>query len=608
MVGKRYRIIETLGKGAFGTVYRAEVIGAGDFKKQVALKVLDYKGDAPEEIALRFRDEARILGLIRHRAVVGVDSLAELETGWAVVMEYVDGVNISVVVKYGLPPARVCIQIVEEVASALHAAWNTVSDESGEPLRLVHRDIKPANIRLTDQGQVKVLDFGVARAEFESREAHTQAMRFGSLRYMAPESFDGIEGHPTDVFALGIVFAELLAGQRLDEPPKNPDRYGAFLEKVREVAAARLAPTMKAKQFKAVSDLVCSMIAFEPQDRPDARTVERATRELASRLDGATLRDWSEDYVPALAEKLARRKAQKAAQDPTADTVSSAVLAEKTSSHRLDGVLPVDEPRDGAEPNSSRSRSVTIPVTSGVLMLVTVLVVLLFGSLGLWLYLENSGTSGVDIVTSNDPVETGPDDGVEDEGSEGDGEAAAKANTPASPDIGGGESEFVEFADPESPGRTIVIARSALEVAGEEIRVADPENSQRTIVIARSAVAASSGQASPEPEPQRTVSVTQTEPQPTQAVVPKPAPAPAPAPAPVISGGTVQVSGDASSVSFMGSTGTSYAAGSLPAGTYRIMATFPGQSDPIQAGNATVRDGVTTTVNCSGLMLRCSSK
>ena len=133
MVGKRYRILETLGKGAFGTVYRAEVLGAGDFKKQVALKVLDYQGEAPEEIQLRFRDEARILGLIRHRAVVGVDSLAELETGWAVVMEYVHGVNVSAVVKYGLPPARVVVSIVEEVASALHAAWTTTSDTTGEP-------------------------------------------------------------------------------------------------------------------------------------------------------------------------------------------------------------------------------------------------------------------------------------------------------------------------------------------------------------------------------------------------------------------------------------------------------------------------------------------
>ncbi|NCG21399.1 MAG: protein kinase, partial [Rhodobacterales bacterium] len=140
-------------------------------------------------MALRFRDEARILGLIRHRAVVGVDSLAELESGWAVVMEYVDGVDITSVVRYGLPPARVVVSIIEEVASALHAAWTTVSDVTGKPLRLVHRDIKPANVRLTAQGEVKVLDFGVARAEFESREANTQAMRFGSLRYMAPESF-----------------------------------------------------------------------------------------------------------------------------------------------------------------------------------------------------------------------------------------------------------------------------------------------------------------------------------------------------------------------------------------------------------------------------------
>ena len=152
-----------------------------------------------------------------------------------------------------------------------------------------------------------------------------------------------------------------------------------------------------------------------------------------------------------------------------------------------------------------------------------------------------------------------------------------------------------------------MIARTALQVEGQEIRVTDPADTKRTIVIARSAVAESEGPGSEAQDAaQRVVTVTKTEPQPTQAVVPSPVPAPAPAP--TVSGGTVQVSGDASSVSFVDSSGSSYGAGNIPGGTYRIMAVFPGQTDPIQAGNLTVRDGATTTVNCSGLMLRCSSK
>ena len=120
---RRYRVLETLGKGGFGTVYRAELLGSGGFAKQVALKVLNDEGQ--REIAHRLRDEARILGHIRHRAIVGVDGLAHLDEGWAVVMEYIDGVDAKELLAAGPVPARCALEIVEEAASALHAAYHT---------------------------------------------------------------------------------------------------------------------------------------------------------------------------------------------------------------------------------------------------------------------------------------------------------------------------------------------------------------------------------------------------------------------------------------------------------------------------------------------------
>jgi serine/threonine-protein kinase len=513
MVGKQYRILETLGKGAFGTVYRAEVLGAGDFKKQVALKVLDYSGDAPEEIALRFRDEARILGLIRHRAVVGVDSLAELETGWAVVMEYVEGVNVSAVVKYGLPPARVAVSIAEEVASALHAAYSAPTDE-GEPLRLVHRDIKPANIRVTAQGEVKVLDFGVARAEFASREAHTQAMRFGSLRYMAPESFDGIEGHPTDIFALGIVFGELLAGKRLEEPPKNPERYPAFVDALVGLATARVGPALEKSQLDEVLALVATMIAFEPDDRPTAREVERACRSLASKLPDATLRDWAEDHVPALHGRMKRRMAQAGE--------SSSILVEKTQHMNLDvsdltATAPV-----GTGGTQTTATATFAPMIGGALgALMAILIVMFLFVFALWPALNPA---------------------------------------PAEP--------------VEAPAPTAVVAP-------------DPVPAPEPVPIPPPVAPVAAPAASPSP------------------VVVKPVVEPRPAPRP--RGGQVNISGDAESVQLVSSSGA-FDAGWVPPGTYRVMARFQPDAEAIQAGTVTLREGDDVTINCIGIMMRCSVK
>lgn len=345
--GRRYRIIEIVGRGGFGTVYRAEMIGTGGFTKQVAIKVLHEDNETPPEMLGRLRDEARILGLLRHRSIVGVDGLVLFDQGWAVIMEYVPGIDLASVIAGGPVPARVALEIVEEVASALHAAWDTPPDSQLEPLRLVHRDIKPSNIRISAQGEVKVLDFGVARADFSAREAHTSNYLFGSLKYMAIERLEGVETPAADIYALGLVLAELLVGRDLPEPPRQAERFGRYMDELLEdvVAAVHSDPFSTAEGPSAgLLELLRGMLADDHTQRPTSAKVEHSCRTLRHACEGTWLREWAAIEVPRLATELT-------VVERSAD--SGSVLVERSS--------PMLEPRAVSDDSEDPRQGALLP-------------------------------------------------------------------------------------------------------------------------------------------------------------------------------------------------------------------------------------------------------
>jgi len=289
---RRFRILEAVGKGGFGTVYRAELQGAGGFRKQVALKVLNPEVAESVDLAERLRDEARMLGLLRHRAIVQVDGLHMLDGKWTVVMEFIDGVDLSRVIANGAMPVGPALEIAEEVSDALHSAYDAPSGE-GEPLRVLHRDIKPSNIQLTPSGEVKVLDFGVARAEFQRRESVTRSILFGSLDYMAPERVDGIDTHAGDVYALGALLYELLAGEALGRTATNRERHEAAMEE-------RLSGLFEAIGDERLVSIIAQCTAYDDGDRPTAGELARMLRRERLRFPSPWLKDWASDVVPEL--------------------------------------------------------------------------------------------------------------------------------------------------------------------------------------------------------------------------------------------------------------------------------------------------------------------
>jgi serine/threonine-protein kinase len=226
-----YRLVDRLGSGGFATVYRAISRGELGFEREVAIKVLH-----PEVVArnpaltIGLADEARLLGRIRHPNIVAAHWFGQVEgpdgkSVWAIVMDFVDGQTWRRLldearcagVRVSLPEV---IDIHLALARALHYA-HSLTDEGGEPLGLVHRDLKPENVMVSSHGEVKLLDFGIAKTRDRMADSTVEGSVRGTVSYMSPEQVRGDEiDFRSDYFALGTMLHEAITGTRLFAAPE----------------------------------------------------------------------------------------------------------------------------------------------------------------------------------------------------------------------------------------------------------------------------------------------------------------------------------------------------------------------------------------------------
>lgn len=320
---RSYRILEVLGTGGFGTVYRAEMSTSAGLVREVALKVLRPDA-ASEESTKRLRDEARMLSALQCAGIVRVDDLMQLDGRWTMVMELVDGVDLDVLIEaHGALPARVALGVIQSSASALWQVY-TAQGPSGAPLSLLHRDVKPANLLLCRDGRVKMLDFGVARAELEEREAMTQAaIVMGSLPYLAPERYTFDDSHAGDVYALGCVLFELLMGRRFG---RTRAREEGHVAKLREGLHALWDPTPEGYREELLG-LLGQCMAYDADMRPTADELAQRAAEIERKLPGPTMAQWARAHVPPL---LDQRSAEP-------DALVGQVLTEHPLEETVDG-------------------------------------------------------------------------------------------------------------------------------------------------------------------------------------------------------------------------------------------------------------------------------
>ncbi|MBX2797657.1 MAG: serine/threonine protein kinase [Myxococcales bacterium] len=278
-----FEILEVLGEGSFGTVCVARVT-TDPLRRKVALKILKGAYATNEKILNRTRDEARLLSAINHPNIVRVERLMEINGRPVVVMEHVQGVSLDQLLmrfKEGLPGA-IALEVVRQTCLALHVAYSEALGDDGRPLKVIHRDIKPSNVMLSIHGEVKVLDFGIARGEFQGREARTESVVMGSRPYMAPERLDGLnDTQAVDVYSAGMTLFELLTGRPMSLSI-NPVSHDQAMN--RQLQHIRL-QGMSVSACEDLQGLIRRMCAYTRDYRPSADDCARDLEQLQYAMD-----------------------------------------------------------------------------------------------------------------------------------------------------------------------------------------------------------------------------------------------------------------------------------------------------------------------------------
>ena len=295
-----YRIVRRLASGGMGEVFLATLERDGGFQKEVAVKSVHPKYMADPRFIEFFEREARLAALLNHRHIVQIFDFGRDENRVWLAMEYVDGVDLKTVMNCvkGPLPLRICLDVVQAVARALHYA-HRATDSRGKRLEIVHRDISPQNILLSFEGDVKVADFGLAHAAALGPDKDRSLK--GKYAYMSPEQVNGtpIDAR-TDQFSLGIVLYEILTGERAFH---DAEGVSATLAKVQTGEPGLGFEDLREKVPAVVAEIVERALDVNRMRRfPDlghlVDALRAANSELSSSVPSMDLSEWLRQLFP----------------------------------------------------------------------------------------------------------------------------------------------------------------------------------------------------------------------------------------------------------------------------------------------------------------------
>ena len=345
----RYTITERLDHGGMAEVFRGVAESMEGFKKSVAIKRILPNLTKNQKFVSMFLDEARLSLFLQHANIVQVFDISRTpDNAYFLVMEYVDGCNLKALIeRQKAKNKRIevahTIYMMMECCKALQYAHTLEHPETNVPLGIVHRDISPPNILLSKNGEIKLVDFGLAKANSQIESTDPGVVK-GKFSYLSPEAASGLEvDHRADVFAVGIILWELFTGRRLF--------YGETDYQTVELVRQARVPSIAALNPEIESELeqvVRKALARDPEERYQnaADLGDALAQYLFSRRMKVTARDISVLVKDTQVDIMRKRSAE-----PKESLIDALILDEMK---KMTSLVDDDSPNgSGAEGSTS---------------------------------------------------------------------------------------------------------------------------------------------------------------------------------------------------------------------------------------------------------------
>ncbi|MDY0058593.1 MAG: protein kinase [Myxococcota bacterium] len=366
---QRYNVIERLDAGGMAEVFKGKATSIQGIEKLVAIKRILPSLTKHKKFVSMFLDEARLSMHLSHANIVQVFDLGVADNTYFIVMEYVEGTNLRVIAEaarktgYRIPVPH-SIYLMMEVCKALGYA-HTKKDGNGRPLGIVHRDVSPPNILLSLEGEVKLTDFGLAKAQSQLENTEPGVVK-GKFSYLSPESAYGEEvDHRSDIFACGIILWELLAAQRLFLGATDLET----LERVRRCQVPSVIPH-NPEVAPELDAILQRALARKPQDR--FSSAQEMGDQLAHYIFSRSLKVTSYDLSQLVQLVTSGKLGELPRPSQPLTLIDRLIQGELDGFHSIQGsssARPLPEAYDGSRPLSLADLSVgrlggSLPATS----------------------------------------------------------------------------------------------------------------------------------------------------------------------------------------------------------------------------------------------------